>query len=190
MVSAVDESLAVVLVVETAHHPRHGRTPNLLPTLRWSRIVDHRFGVRHHRADEGDVTSVRRPRRACCPLRDRAQLAWFAAARSRHDKELIRGADPADEGDTTAVRRPLWRVIPPRAGHRVDWFGVQQAANHHPASVLARVSVRPAQLVGDTFAVPTESDMTDPAKAIEVIGSYRDGHGVLDLNSISGLPVG
>jgi hypothetical protein len=73
-------------------------------------------------------------------------------------------------------------VISPWSGNGIDRFGVKQTADDHPASVLARVRVRPAQLVRDAFAVPTESDVVDPAKAIKVFSAYRDGHGVPRFN--------
>ena len=59
VVPAVHVTATVVLVVEAAYDPRDWSAAQLLPTLRWPRIVDHAVSVGEHRPQEGDPLSIR-----------------------------------------------------------------------------------------------------------------------------------
>src|ERR1700704_2204567 len=175
VVPAVDEALAVGLVVETAHDPRNGCAAHLLPAFGRPGIVDDRVWVGLHRANECDLLAVGRPERARGAFGDRAQLARLTGREVEHE-ELIHRTDLAHEGETAAVRGPLRRVVSARSAGRLDRLRLQQASNHDAAAALSRIGVSPAQLIRDALAVPAQPDVVYPAKAIQVLSSNRPPH--------------
>jgi hypothetical protein len=69
-------------------------------------------------------------------------------------------------------------VIAARSRGRVDWLGLEQASDDDPAAILARLPIRPAQLVGDALPVSAEPDVVDPAKTVKIVSNNRSGHPV------------
>jgi hypothetical protein len=69
-------------------------------------------------------------------------------------------------------------MISPRTGGGVHRLCLEQATDDDAASILARLGVRPAQLVSDPLAVWAQSDVVDPAKSIKVFWNDRSGHPV------------
>src|SRR5207245_3025586 len=106
VVSAVDEALAVVLVVEPAGDARDRGSPELLPVFRRAGIVHHRLGITDNYADEGEVASVGRPDRAACVVGHEGDLARVAWTGSRDHEDMVRWAAAAHTRDRTCVRRP------------------------------------------------------------------------------------
>ncbi len=167
VVTAVDEALAVVLVVEAAGDSRD-----------WS-VVDDRVRIAQDRADEGDLASVPGPRRAGCALRQRRQLAGVTRACHVENEDLIHGAAPAHESHAPAVGRPFRRVIPPRTRRCVHWLWLQEATYDDAAPILARLGVRPSELVSDPFPIRAQPDVVDPAEPVKIFRDDRSGHPVI-----------
>ena len=53
---------------------------------------------------------------------------------------------------------------------RPDRFGVDQLANHDPASALPRGAICPGDLICDALAVRAQPNVVDPPKAIQIVG--------------------
>src|SRR5207245_10013659 len=104
VVSAVDEALAVVLVVEPAGDARDRGSPELLPVFRRAGIVHHRLGITDNRADEGEVASVGRPDRAACALGHEGDLARVAWTGSLDHEDLVPSAAAARHGESPPGR--------------------------------------------------------------------------------------
>jgi hypothetical protein len=69
-------------------------------------------------------------------------------------------------------------VISSRTRRGVNRLRLEQTPDHDTAAVLARLGVRPAQLVSDAFAIGAQPDVVDPAKPIEIFWDDRSGHPV------------
>ena len=178
VVAAVDEALAVVLVVEAACDPGDRGASQLIPAIGWPGVVHDRVGIAQHRADESDLSSIARPQRAPGALGQRRQLAGVTRARHVQHEDLVDRAAAAHEGHPAAVGGPLGRMISPRTGGGVHRLCLEQAPDDDAASILARLGVRPAQLVRHSLAVRAEPDVVDPAKPIKVFWDDRSGHPV------------
>src|SRR5207302_975227 len=83
-----------------------------------------------------------------------------------------------DERKAPAVGRPLGRVITPRSAGGLRRLRLEEAPDHNAAAILAGLTVRPAQLVGDSLTVRAEPDVVDPPKLEEILGDNRSGHPV------------
>jgi len=178
VVTAVDEALAVVLVIEAAGDSRDWSPPQLIPAFRRSGVVDDRVRIAQDRADEGDLASVSGPRRAGGALRQRCQLAGVARASHVENEDLVHRAAPAHESHAAAVGRPFRRVIPPRTRRCVHRLWLQQATYDDAAPILARLGVRPSELVSDPFPIRAQPDVVDPAEPVKIFRDDRSGHPV------------
>src|SRR6266851_3915513 len=178
VVTAVDEALAVVLVVEATGDSRNGRPPQLIPAFRRSGVVDDRVRIGQDRADESDLASVPGPGRAGGALRQRRQLAGIARACHVENEDLVNRGAPAHESYALAVRRPFRRVIPPRTRRGVHRLRLQEAPDDDAAPILARLGVRPAELVSDPLPIRAQPDVVDPAEPIKIFWDDRSGHPV------------
>jgi hypothetical protein len=78
-------------------------------------------------------------------------------------------------------------MISARSACGLDRLGLEQPAHHDPASVLSRLCIRPAELIGDAFAIATQADVIDPAKSIKVFGSDWGGHGGASMLSAGNI---
>ncbi len=177
VIPAVDKTRAVVFVVEPACDPCDRRPSDDLFAVGRPRVVHDSFRIGDDVADESNPASVGGPNRVGGAFRERAQLLWLAPGKADHE-ELIHGADLAQEGESASVGRPLRRMVSTRGARRLDGLGLEQPAMHHAASVLARVSIGPGKLVGDTLAVAAQPYVVDPTKTIKVFRANRPGHGV------------
>ena len=137
VISAVHETLAVVLVIEPASHPDNRRPAQLIFAVGRPRIVHDGFWVTDHHADEGDEPAVGRPCRAGGAFGQRADLKRIAPSQNVQDEDLVDGAAAARKRDASTVGRPLRGVIAARHGGRVDRFLVEEAPDDDAASVLA-----------------------------------------------------
>ena len=95
VISAVHETLAVVLVIEPASHPDNRRPAQLIFAVGRPRIVHDGFRVTDHHADEGDEPAVGRPCRAGGAFGQRADLKRIAPSQNVQDEDLVDGATAA-----------------------------------------------------------------------------------------------
>src|SRR5260370_8563458 len=113
VIAAVDEALAVVLVVQAASDSGDWSSTQLIPAFWRPGVVHDRVRIAQDRADEGNLASVPGPGRAGGSLSQRRQLAGVTRPCHVEHEDLANGATTPHKSHQPPLVLPSHVLLPP-----------------------------------------------------------------------------